>query len=381
MQDQLTNAERVKPAQSTIQSSRRGLPDRTASAALMNIDRRCPRFAGVVRQWRNLASTAGPLLSPELALLHMRFAAPSVESLLACGRYADGTLAAALPLARHGRTLLALRTSHTVRIDLVGDPSALPQLWQAIRQDGGWDCFELRGVPEDSPLVTTLSELARGDGLPVYAREIARMPWFEIAGIEERIHRRFRGDMRRLERQLGGIELESIRRFDRAALRDFYRLEGAGWKGEAGTAIALDPRLVAYYDAIARVFAPRGQWSIAFVRARGERIAGCIALEDHASFYLLKIAYDPRYAHYGPGQLLVRETALDAGRRGLRLYDLLGRDSAYKMKWTDQVRPHVEVRIYSASLRARTRHCVREIARPILRRALRGFRKASSSEA
>lgn len=181
--------------------------------------------------------------------------------------------------------------------------------------------------------------------------------------------------MRRLERQLGGIELESIRHFDRAALREFFRLEAMGWKREAGTAIALDPRLIAYYGAIARVFARRGQLAIAFLRARGERIAGCIALEDDASFYLLKIAYDPSYAHYGPGQLLVRETAFDAGRRGLRLYDLLGRDSPYKMKWTDQVRPHLELRIYASSLRARTRHCVREIARPAVGRVLRGFRR------
>ncbi|HXX66123.1 MAG TPA: GNAT family N-acetyltransferase, partial [Polyangiaceae bacterium] len=304
----------------------------------------------------------------------------SVEPILACGRYSDGGLAVALPLARQGRTLRALRTTHTVRVDLVGDPTALPQLWDAILREACWDCFELRGVPVDSPLATSLPDLARRDGLSVYTREIARMPWFEIAGIEQRIHRRFRGDMRRLERQLGGIELESIRRFDRTALRDFYRLEVSGWKGDAGTAIALDRRLVAYYGAIARVFAPRGQLSLAFVRARGERIAGCIALEDETCFYLLKIAHDPRYAHYGPGQLLVRETALDAGRRGLRLYDLLGRDSAYKMKWTDRVRPHVEVRIYASSLRARTRRCIREIARPMVGRVLRGFRRPPPEE-
>lgn len=378
MRNRLANVE-PKPA-GTMQSGVRSVADLPASATMVTIDRRAPRFIATLREWQSLAGGAGPLMSPELALLHTRFAPPRAEPVLACGRHADGRLAVALPLARQGRTLLALRTSHTVRVDLVGDPSALPQLWEAVHGAGGWDCFELRGVPADSPLATALPDLARRDGLSAYVREIARMPWFEIAGIEQRIHRRFRGDMRRLERQLGGIEFESIRRFDREALRDFYRLEASGWKGKAGTAIALDRRLVAYYGAIARIFARRGQLSVAFLRARGERIAGCIALEDDTCFYLLKIAHEPRYAHYGPGQLLVRETALDAGRRGLRLYDLLGRDSAYKLKWTDRVRPHVEVRIYASSLRARTRSYVREIARPMVGRALRGFRGPPSLE-
>ena len=40
-------------------------------------------------------------------------------------------------------------------------------------------------------------------------------------------------------------------------------------------------------------------------RARA-RIAGCFALEDAETFHLLKIAHDPEYARFGPGQLLVR---------------------------------------------------------------------------
>ena len=65
--------------------------------------------------------------------------------------------------------------------------------------------------------------------------------------------------MRRLERQLGGVELERVTAFDRAALRDVLRLEASSWKGRAGTAIACEASLVAFYAATARVFARRGQ--------------------------------------------------------------------------------------------------------------------------
>jgi CelD/BcsL family acetyltransferase involved in cellulose biosynthesis len=312
------------------------------------------------------------LLAPELALLNIRLA--GVREPLLAGVRRGGALAAALPLARSGRALVALRSDHTPRVDFVGDPDAVPLLWRAMREGCTWDTLELRGVPADSPLATALASSARDDGYRVHVREVSRAPFFEVEGIEQRIHRRFRGDMRRLERQLGGIELERIPDFDREALKDVLRLEASGWKAEAGTAIASAPELVAYYTTAARVFARRGQLTLAFLRARGARIAGCFALEDATTFHLVKIGYDPEYAHFGPGQLLVRETALDAATRGLTRYDLLGQDTPYKMKWTSEVRSHVEMKIYAPSLRGRAIWWTREVARPFTGRSLARLR-------
>ena len=138
---------------------------------------------------------------------------------------------------------------------------------------------------------------------------------------------------------------------------------------------------MAFYAGIARVFARRGQLTIAFLRARGRRIAGCFALEDAETFHLLNIEHDPEYAHYGPGQLLVREMVLDAARRGLARDHLLGHDTAYKMKWTDKVRPHVEMTIYAPSLRGRARCWTREVARPLAGRAGRAIRALTAPAA
>jgi CelD/BcsL family acetyltransferase involved in cellulose biosynthesis len=297
---------------------------------------------------------------------------------LLCGVRRGGTVVAALPLSRcsrrRGRTLVAVRNDHTPRFDLIGDTAVVPQLWRAMRDVGGWDVLELRGVPADSPLAVALPQLVRDDGFEARVRETHRVPWFFIDGIEQRIHRRFRGDMRRLERQLGGVRLERVPHFDPVALREVFRLEVAAWKGAAGTAIACDPRAVRFYEGLARVFGPRGRLTLAFLLARGKPIAGLFALEDDTTFYLMKTGYDPEYAHFGPGQLLVRETALDAGRRGLVRYDMLGRATPWKLKWTDQLRAHVAVDIYAPSPGGRARYFVREVARPLVARALRKLR-------
>jgi CelD/BcsL family acetyltransferase involved in cellulose biosynthesis len=339
---------------------------------VLPIDRKRLAFSQTLVQWQSLARDAPPMLAPEFMLLTARLLGNRPFMLVGARR--GDRLTAALPMFRNGRTLRALRSDHTPRVDVVGDGGCVSAVWQAIRQAGGWDVLELRGVPADSPLAKILPALASDDRCEVLVREASRAPWFLVEGIEQRIHRRFRGDMRRLERQLGGVQLERVTVFDREALRDLLRLEAAAWKGAAGTAIACDAGLARFYAAIARVFARRGALSIAFLRAQGKRIAGQLALEDATTLYLMKVGYDPAFAHFGPGQLLVRETAADAARRGLERYDLLGKDTAWKTKWTSEVRAHVEITVYAPSPGGRARHLLREVARPLVGRAWRAFR-------
>jgi CelD/BcsL family acetyltransferase involved in cellulose biosynthesis len=375
MQDYLALEARASSAAAT--PTRLSMAPAAPEPFAMRIDRprRTHETARAWQSWRELTHEAPPLLSPELAILATRLM--DAREHLLFGARRGNALVAALPLSRcrRGRTLVAVRNDHTPRFDLVGDTAALPELWRAVRDARGWDVLELRGVPADSPLAVGLPQLARDDGFEARVRETHSAPWFLIDGIEERIHRRFRGDMRRLERQLGGVQLERVSAFDRAALRDVLRLEAAAWKGAAGTAVACDARVVRFYEGLARVFGPRGRLTLAFLRARGERIAALYALEDATTFYLMKTGYDPEYAHFGPGQLLVRETALDAGRRGLVRYDMLGRDTPWKMKWTDQVRAHVAVDVYAPTPGGRARHWLREVARPLAGSALRKLRR------
>jgi CelD/BcsL family acetyltransferase involved in cellulose biosynthesis len=309
------------------------------------------------------------LFAPELAILTARMT--DTPELWLFGGQRGGALVAALPLARSGRTLRAVRSEHTPRIDMAGEPSALPALWRAIHDDQGWDVLELPRVPVDSPLAVALPVLARSEGCMVSVRNAHRSPFFLIEGIEQRIHRRFRGDMARLERHLGGVELERVSTFRQEALRDVLRLEAAAWKGAAGTAISCDARIIRYYAALARVFSREHRLSLAFLRAHGKRIAAQLAVEDTTTFYLLKTGYDPEYAHFGPGQLLVRETARDAATRGLRRYDLLGTDTPWKMKWTDEARAHANVTIYAPTVGGRALYALREVARPLAAKAWR----------
>jgi CelD/BcsL family acetyltransferase involved in cellulose biosynthesis len=336
------------------------------------IERKSGASVQVLNQWRGLARGAAPMLTPEFALLTARLLGK--RQILLFGALRAGSLVAALPMVRQGRKLVAVRGAHTPRVDLVGETNSVAAIWRGLREAGGWDLIEMEAVPADSPLAVMLPRLAAADRCEVRVRVTSRAPWFLVDGIEQRIHRRFRGDMRRLERQMGGVELERVATFDRSVIKDVLRLEAAAWKGAAGTAIACHGELARFYVAIARIFARRGGLSIDFLRARGVRVAAQFALEDTTTRYLMKVGYDPAYAHFGPGQLLVRETASDAARRGLQRYDMMGQDTPWKTKWTNLVRPHVQMRVYAPSAFGRARYFVHEVARPLAGGALRTLR-------
>jgi CelD/BcsL family acetyltransferase involved in cellulose biosynthesis len=310
--------------------------------------------------WRTLAHQ--PFVTPEWLAILGAIASPG-EPLVYGARRGD-QLVAALPLALADRTLYALANDHTPRFDLVGDPAAFRAIFTRLLCDRRWDSLELAHVPADSPLATLLPELASAAGLRVAVQPAERSPYFALEKFEERLGSKFRGNLRRRAKKLPDLAFERIAVYDKAALDEGLALEAAGWKGGLGTAIACEARLVRFYHALARSFARRGRLTLAFLRAQGKRIAFHFALEDERVYFLLKPGFDPEFASFGPGQLLVREAAADAARRGLAEFDFLGWDMEWKREWTDRGRDHVGVRVYRRSLRAQIRYAARHVLRP-----------------
>jgi len=86
------------------------------------------------------------------------------------------------------------------------------------------------------------------------------------------------------------------------------------------------------------LFGPRGTMSLNFVTVAGQRIACLFTMEDGHTLYAAKIGFDPAYAAISPGHLMVAQTAADAERRGLKVFDFLGAASEWNLKWTHRLR-------------------------------------------
>jgi CelD/BcsL family acetyltransferase involved in cellulose biosynthesis len=334
---------------------------------------------GVWDEWRRLSSAAPPFLQPEFFDLTLAIAAPAGEPFLAVAVVAGQTVGV-LPLMLQGRDLHPLRSEHSPRFDFCGDSGALSAIWEALLADRRWDRFVLGHIPAESRLASELPMLARRYGCFIKASPSYGGPYFPLPGFEQHLDAKFRANVRRCTRNAGDLRFERHTHPSRTVLADAFAIEAVAWKGQAGTSIESDARLKQFYRASLRLFGPRGTMSLNFVTVAGRRIACLFCMEDGRTLYAAKIGYDPAYAAISPGHLVVAQTAADAERRGLEIFDFLGTESQWKLKWTDLLRQHLWITLYRPSVRGHARVVLRKLQESKLAENLVGvFRPRTSS--
>ncbi len=318
------------------------------------------RLQSLHRDWDALARDTAPFLGPTPVLLQLPLA-PEGEPLLAVAR-SNGALVGALPVVLQGRTLLPLRSVHSQQYDLLGDGDAARRLLEVLLADHRWDVMCLGDLPEESPLIAAARAL--GGFTHAVVHEHRRSPQLPLPGFEERLSHKFHTNLRRCERKLEGAHYERLPRYDRAAFADALRIEGLAWKDAAGSSIAADPKVEHAYRALCRWGSLRGLLSLHFLRVGERRVAALVAFEHGGTLYAMKLGYDPEFAPFSVGHLLIWNVARDAEQRGLTVLDFLGRDDEWKRRWTDRTRSFVSLDFYRATPSAIARWVVKEELKP-----------------
>lgn len=307
--------------------------------------------------------------------------APEGRLRVLAARDARGAAAGFAPLleerARGVVRLVAPANDHSCRVEWAlgpDAPGAVAALWAHLRDALRWDALLLRDLPRDGPTSTLLEPLARADRHLTGRWESLRTPYVVLGGegAEARTSSRFRANLRRRARRLGEQGAVAVRREDGAgdlsgALGDFLALERSGWKGARGTAIAGDPRLVAFYARVAHDAAARGALAIRALALDGRPVAIHLGLVHRGVYYLPKTAYDERLGSVSPGQLLHREVVAECEARGLSELDFLGPDMEWKREWEPRHRPHDWLYVYRPSLAGRAMHTLRHRVRPFVK--------------
>jgi CelD/BcsL family acetyltransferase involved in cellulose biosynthesis len=214
-------------------------------------------------------------------------------------------------------------------------------------------------------------------GQRTIVRTIARAPFVPVEGPFEGymggLDRKFRKEIGRLWRRLeergeahvvyedGSERLEEL-------LADGFRLEGSGWKEEAGTAIRSDPAVERFYTEVARWAAERGWLRLAFLRLDGRALAFDMCLEHGGAFYVLKGGFDVAERRLGPGTLLTHHGIERAFERGLRSYELLGQADDYKRSWTALTRERIRFQAFPRSAAGVAEYVAWRHGRPLAKR-------------
>jgi hypothetical protein len=123
--------------------------------------------------------------------------------------------------------------------------------------------------------------------------------------------------------ELGEVEFRWETGTDRIArwIDEFLALEAAGWKGDAGSAMASDPATEALFRQSLTGGAARGRLVRLSLRLNDQPIAMLSTFLTPPGAFGFKTAFDEDYSRFSPGLLLEREYLTAPDRFGIRWCD------------------------------------------------------------
>jgi CelD/BcsL family acetyltransferase involved in cellulose biosynthesis len=287
--------------------------------------------AGETVQWDALAQWAAepnPFHESWFLLAALRAFDPAGEVSLLCLE-ADGQLAGVLPMKRersyYGRPPPHWRNWLHANAFL-GVPLVAPGFEQAFWRKllawcdahaGSAMFLHLAEMSLHDPLFGALRDVLAEQRRPSalvhrYERALLRSGLSPQEYYEQSINKKRRKELSRRHKRLaerGDLVIE--RRSDAAGidswLDEFLTLERAGWKGQAGSALASRPETEALFREAMRESARRGRLERLTLRLDGRAVAVLTSFLTPPGAFGFKTAYDEAFARSSPGVFLQRE--------------------------------------------------------------------------
>jgi len=133
------------------------------------------------------------------------------------------------------------------------------------------------------------------------------------------------------------------------AVADFGRLESAGWKAQAGTAVQLENAQGRFYARMLAAFAARGAASVYRYWFGDQLVAMDLCISQGDCIVVLKTTYDESVPKAFSPALLMREEAVralfEATPAPARI-EFYGKVMEWHTRWTDEVRTLYHVNLY-----------------------------------
>jgi CelD/BcsL family acetyltransferase involved in cellulose biosynthesis len=287
-----------------------------------------------------------------------------------------GDLVGAVPILKRRTAISSPTNWHTPAFGPVAASNeaheALAEALVALRAPR----IDISFIDSEDPGLSALRQKARTRR--VVERTAMRSPYVPLDGDFETykasLARKQRKELGRLARRLadeGTVEYafeDGSQNLDEL-LDEGFAVEGSGWKAEGGSAIVSSEDTRRFYRDVARWAASRGTLVLAFLRLEGRPLAFDMCIEEAGASNVLKGGFDPEYRRFGPGTLLTATSIERAYEEGLRSYELLGKEDAYKLAWTSSVRERVRFQAFSGSPAGRVSHLAWTRGRDLAKRA------------
>jgi CelD/BcsL family acetyltransferase involved in cellulose biosynthesis len=311
-------------------------------------------FPRIAADWDrlNALGRAVPFLGSTFVAHALAHFGTGLESLAVCMLQAE-------PVA------LGVLTRESAAIWRTFQPSQLPLGAWVMRPDVRMDVIAealirrlpgstlLLGITQQDPyIIPRPQESARLKTL-----DYIETAWIDIDGGFEDYwaarSKNLRHNMKRQRKQLDSngtqVILEEITRAEEIAdaIRDYGRLESAGWKAESGTAIHPDNDQGRFYRSMLEAYCRAGEGRVYRYRFDGQVVAMDLCIERGPIQVVLKTTYDESYKGLSPAFLMRQDVLrrLFESKR-IRRVEFYGKLMEWHTRWTDQVRVLYHVNVY-----------------------------------
>jgi CelD/BcsL family acetyltransferase involved in cellulose biosynthesis len=192
----------------------------------------------------------------------------------------------------------------------------IPAFLAAIRDSGALPhVVSLRDLDAESPsYAEILKTLAASGSAPLQLSESIRPYATRDLGIKRSgsTRKKLRQDWNRLA-ALGFVDVVNSRVPQEAleAFEAFLALEMGSWKGTQGTALLCDPQDAVFVRRLIAELTAEQSASVALLRIDGRAVAAQVLMYCGSTAYTWKTAFDPEYAKYSPGALLIDKVTED----------------------------------------------------------------------
>ena len=132
-----------------------------------------------------------------------------------------------------------------------------------------------------------------------------------------------------------------------AAIADYGRLEGSGWKAKQGTAVGLDNAQGRFYCSVFETYCRLGAGRIFRYHFGDQVVAMDLCIESGPVLVVLKTTYDEKVKVVSPATLMRHEIMnrlFDEGR--IRRVEFYGKAMEWHLRWTNDLRTLYHVNRY-----------------------------------
>ena len=201
----------------------------------------------------------------------------------------------------------------------------------------GWDTLRLESIPENSPTLEYLPEVARNNGFNVELHNSDTTPCMDLPGSWEDylsgLRKKDRHELRRKLRRLESnsefkqyaveIKDESVRE----DMDEFFRLMALSRDDKSDF---LTQENKEFFVDLALNFSESGKYKLFFMEIDGVRVASCICFDYDETYLLYNSGYDPEKSSLSVGLLNKALTIQEAISQDIKEYNFLRGTERYK---------------------------------------------------